>query len=100
MSSMDKKLVKSEILDQVKIQITIKAYSPKQIEEILKQRIDYLGLKVEKEKSLKDISQSVYCNVGLAVQVLEWAFRCSVAGGAADGIIRMKDINRALHIMQ
>ena len=88
MSSMDNKLVKSEILDQVKVQITIKGYSPKQIENILRQRLVYLGLRVEEEKSLKDISQSVNSNIGLAIQVLERALRCSVAGGAEDGIIR------------
>ncbi len=98
LSAKDESKVSSVLLDQINIVCRLVSYSQKDIYDILNQRITYLGWKIEHDKMLEHIASISQGKVRLAIDILAWIHRCAIAEGREH--LTIKDLNRALHLLQ
>ena len=99
LSTSDENNINTAIRNNIHISCELEEYSQKDIQDILTQRVKYLGWKVDRNyKILEHISAISLEDVKFALNILAWTIRCALSAGR--DTLTERDLNKALHIMQ
>jgi len=98
LAARDETKINPAIRDHIKIICRLEGYSRKDIYDILVQRITCLDWEVKKMKLMEHISFVSHGDVGLAINILAWTYRCAVAKD--EEVMNEKHLNQALRLLQ
>ena len=102
LTTSDVSKVNSQLVKNVGICLNLNgSLSDRETFDILDQRISYLSWIVdEKEKYIKSIVDIVMGDIDLAIEILGWSHSCARAEGEKDDVIKLRHLNRAIHLLQ
>ena len=93
--------VNPEIVRKVSLCCHVDNFTDHDILNILIQRLSFLSWSIkdgQKQEILETIVNLCNCNVGLAIRMLGWTYKCSRSMG--EDVMTLKALNMALHLLQ